>query len=393
MSLVSEVQRGYAVVKIHRQLYLNFYKCCITLSSEISVVWTRQWIQITWLYACTRYTTLLMRIIVFLPDSTYVSCKIILLVLDGLQSLQTICIASMRIYALNGKVLVAGVVFALNIVPFATNLYSTTQFNYSASIVLANNQGCQSVTNISEDLSLLCKHFTLAQGIFSDRGLTQAVSLTTRIAVILADILVLLVTWFKTAQLYKESRQLGIQAPLATLLLRDGTLYFCILLVVNVLQPLVNVVPSLIGLDFAEPYLVTMPPIIVCRFILNLRQVKPAGSSWLSGGQSVNLRFVGNMGEALHFGADEGGEDFETPITPSTDELHDPPLEATDVEELLDVGPECNMVLESAGLMDPGSDEKSFRGECVESGCHTIFDGINEIERDYADRANLEGAW
>ena len=48
------------------------------------------------------------------------------------------------------------------------------------------------------------------------------VSLTARIAVIIGDVLVLLVTWYKTAQSYRESRRLGIKAPLATLMFRDG---------------------------------------------------------------------------------------------------------------------------------------------------------------------------
>ena len=47
-------------------------------------------------------------------------------------------------------------------------------------------------------------------------------SLTTRIAVITADVLVLLVTWSKTAKSYREARRLGISAPLVTLLFRDG---------------------------------------------------------------------------------------------------------------------------------------------------------------------------
>ena len=50
----------------------------------------------------------------------------------------------------------------------------------------------------------------------------DSVSLATRIAVIIGDVLVLGVTWSKTMQLYRESRHLGIKAPLATLLFRDG---------------------------------------------------------------------------------------------------------------------------------------------------------------------------
>ena len=38
----------------------------------------------------------------------------------------------------------------------------------------------------------------------------------------IGDVLVLLVTWSKTAESYREARRLRIRAPLATLLLRDG---------------------------------------------------------------------------------------------------------------------------------------------------------------------------
>lgn len=46
-------------------------------------------------------------------------------------------------------------------------------------------------------------------------------------------------------------------------------------------------------------------PIIVCRFILNLRQVESTESSSASNGQPVSLRFVGNAGELLKSGAEE----------------------------------------------------------------------------------------
>lgn len=52
----------------------------------------------------------------------------------------------------------------------------------------------------------------------------QTVSLVTRIAVIIGDILVLAVTWVKTAESYKEARRLNLRAPLVTMLFRDGEL-------------------------------------------------------------------------------------------------------------------------------------------------------------------------
>ena len=57
--------------------------------------------------------------------------------------------------------------------------------------------------------------------------------------------------------------------------------------------------------------------IIICRFILNLRQVKSPGDSWVSGsGRSLSLRFVGNAGEPLRFGAylEENGVEEGQPV-------------------------------------------------------------------------------
>ena len=49
----------------------------------------------------------------------------------------------------------------------------------------------------------------------------------------------------------------------------------------------------------------SLPPIISCRFILNLRQVQKVVDfdstfEQCSGPKSIDIRFVGNMGQSLH---------------------------------------------------------------------------------------------
>lgn len=39
---------------------------------------------------------------------------------------------------------------------------------------------------------------------------------------IVGDMFVLVVTWMKTAKSYREARRLNIEAPLSTMLIRDG---------------------------------------------------------------------------------------------------------------------------------------------------------------------------
>ncbi|KAI0769544.1 hypothetical protein BC629DRAFT_790526 [Irpex lacteus] len=155
-------------------------------------------------------------------------------------------------------------------------------------------------------------------------------SLISRISVIAADILVLVVTWMKTARSYSEARRLKIETPLSMMLIRDGTLYFVILLMVNVLQVFGQNIPILFSLNITEPFFQNLPPIIVRRFILNLRQIKPAGNSWVSGNQSHGLRIVGNLGESLQFGADEEVDnEIEEDTNPA--EPHDSPKFAAEV--------------------------------------------------------------
>lgn len=52
--------------------------------------------------------------------------------------------------------------------------------------------------------------------------IAATVALCTRSVVIIADIIVILVTWLKTGRAYREARRQKVNAPLSRLLLRDG---------------------------------------------------------------------------------------------------------------------------------------------------------------------------
>lgn len=56
----------------------------------------------------------------------------------------------------------------------------------------------------------------------------NVVSLVSRISVITGDVLVLAVTWTKTARLYREGRRIKMSTPLATLLIRDGAVAYLV---------------------------------------------------------------------------------------------------------------------------------------------------------------------
>ncbi|KAJ3556423.1 hypothetical protein NM688_g2035 [Phlebia brevispora] len=95
--------------------------------------------------------------------------------------------------------------------------------------------------------------------------------MTTRASVIAADAIVLLVTWVKTWHTYKTASRVDVHVPLSYLILRDGTIYFMILLALNVLQILVVGVSVFEKLEPVNSFIVTLTPILISRFILNLR--------------------------------------------------------------------------------------------------------------------------
>ncbi|KAI0086788.1 hypothetical protein BDY19DRAFT_328976 [Irpex rosettiformis] len=248
------------------------YESWITFSQEIGVIWERKWSTMTWVYVLTRYTSVLTSLNTFIPVWS--------LELSG----QPVHISRPR----RDTILVPRIVFCHT---------SVCSFERQGRLVM-DSEACTSITTMSKSLLF---------GVFEHST-----------AVIIADVLILLVTWLKTAKAYYEARQLKIRTPIITLLFRDGTFCFVILLIVNILQVIGNNLQSIHAMQFAQPFSQTLPPIIVCRFILNLRQVQPAGSSWISGSQSASLRFAGNAGELLQFGADEEPEEEDNTVQRSS---------------------------------------------------------------------------
>ncbi|KAI0084482.1 hypothetical protein BDY19DRAFT_909823 [Irpex rosettiformis] len=285
MSSISEIKQEIAANYITVSASVLFiFELCITLSQEFDVIWCHKWTITTWVYAFNRYSIFLLSIFTFVPTWNFESCTTSIRITDVLTVSQFLCAAifsTLRVYALlDGKLLVAGIVFSLSIVPLGTDI-----FKYATDVPawLGDIGGCTATSTKSE-------------------GLNISLSLITRMALVVADALVMIVTWFKTYQLYIEARRLKMPAPLSWLLFRDGMFYFLVLQIVNILE------------------------------VLSVNIVKPPGSSWNSGGQSGSLRFAGNMGEPLQFGVDQENGDQNESIIPA-EELHASAIAETEAEE------------------------------------------------------------
>ncbi|EMD31697.1 hypothetical protein CERSUDRAFT_77971 [Gelatoporia subvermispora B] len=149
-----------------------------------------------------------------------------------------------------------------------------------------------------------------------------AVEISTRVPVIIADIVVLVLTWCKTWATVRMAREHNVKTPLMNLLLRDGTLYFTCLLSLNLL----NIVGKMTNVfTFAVAFSTPLSSIIITHFLLNLRQLAHGSPddascpSFVRDGtpdpihsQTSSLRFgsfVGNMGESLMDGSEDDDRD------------------------------------------------------------------------------------
>ncbi|PSS32229.1 hypothetical protein PHLCEN_2v1998 [Hermanssonia centrifuga] len=169
----------------------------------------------------------------------------------GRCTLYFIIFSALRVFALwDRNIPMTLLVLALNLVPVATDI-----IRYLARFAMISST-------------------TLPASILIELG--------TRIALIVGDALVLAVTWVKTARNLAEGARIGMRTPLSTMLLRDGTIYFA------------------------------LQPILISRFLLNLRQV---GSPEIDSQEAFNSQFsvpgfrvpslasiVGNMGNDLEHG-------------------------------------------------------------------------------------------
>ncbi|KAL1948795.1 hypothetical protein VTO73DRAFT_10601 [Trametes versicolor] len=131
------------------------------------------------------------------------------------------------------------------------------------------------------------------------------------------DATVLVLTWLRTLGVHRESRRLGLHTPLVTLLLRDGTLYFLIIMVIQICGIVSMSAGNVFALWEVWPFFDQVFTVIFsCRFMLDLRGVYLAyavpshpdfdgGKDTLASGHAElsRLRFstsvVGNMGAPL----------------------------------------------------------------------------------------------
>ncbi|PIL23157.1 hypothetical protein GSI_14466 [Ganoderma sinense ZZ0214-1] len=234
---------------------LVFYEYAITFDLELQQIWGRNISGVVVLFALTRYITLLHRILVILSLSSLHSldtCWVITWLQVFISTIVIIvlsAIAAIRVYALwnrDWRLLV--VLLLAGLFPAATNLY----FRSATAVFIAPSKffTCQSVPTATAAATY------------------KNLSIATRVVSIFVDGLVVVFTWIKTHRVYVLTRKLAFRTNYSALLLRDGTLYFLAVVILNVTA---IVYVTNIGSNLLNDIIVTLTSILMSRFLLNLR--------------------------------------------------------------------------------------------------------------------------
>ncbi|KAJ3545074.1 hypothetical protein NM688_g5670 [Phlebia brevispora] len=243
------------------------YEYMITIRYEHEFVWKRKWNAATFLFLVNRYVLLLEIVVQTLPFTPnpfwprFPPCAF---------------------FALMGRAYaVAAFVFLLAMVEVALSLWQDSQ---------------------------IAHHYVNDPVLGSSCFYSFLVSPSEVFHAIAADIVVIVITWWKTYRHVKEASAVGINVGFSATLLQYGTLYFVVFCIVNLIEGLILLIPSFQTADPIDSILNVLPNLVLGRFLINLRQVDspgPSEASRFSRFSVPNFRMpslpniVGNLGETL----------------------------------------------------------------------------------------------
>jgi len=254
------------------------YDTLLTFSREIDCIWKRKSGAVTLLFISQRYCMMFLTILRMIVPTEMTACKAwnYMQFISALLSAFGVGIfATLRTWAICGRFnMLVILVFLCNMIDPAMNIYN---FSRPKLFRVDPVRGCMMGIVVSPH--------------------DQYLPTVTRVSAIVADLLVLVITWWKTADVWKASKQMKQFKPkLSMLLLRDGTIYFVALFLLNFVTLLLDVLArvnvDLKGSSYFSYVTEAFGPALVARFLLDLRstaEISPPDHS----GEMTTINFAG----------------------------------------------------------------------------------------------------
>ncbi|KAI0754063.1 hypothetical protein C8Q80DRAFT_1265773 [Daedaleopsis nitida] len=265
---------------------LVIYEYIITFGREVELFWHGRFTGAAALFYFNRYLNVVSNFYGLMQNvqtRDAVDCFVVLQNCPGiavsskvfsvLQYFPYAVFSGLRAFALTRNIPLATFIFLLSSVPIGIN-YAHFAFNYTG---YNTPTGCLSTDDVSSELS---KYVVLAcmsrAALMCEDLIRSSVTIASRTCLIAADILLIYVTWFN---MY---RRIGVRHPITknrfmSVLLKDGSIYFIVLAVLNSL----HLTLSLLSIEystaskasyvtqFSDP----LTTILVSRFLLHLQAV------------------------------------------------------------------------------------------------------------------------
>ncbi|GJE85115.1 hypothetical protein PsYK624_011920 [Phanerochaete sordida] len=285
-----------------------FWDLIITSGDEIDHIWRRRFSGATVLFVLNRYATLIKTIVGYLtlfttsPTDVYNLFDIIALFVFA-------AFSAFRIWAIWGRELRPFlIVLPFCLVTPVLNLYRVTQASSTFDTSLPPPfGGCGTDVGLPLGEYIMCVTSQLRASsclMLSQVDIVRSVAIAT-------DALVLVMTWIKTHTIYKAVRRVKVDTGLSQLLIRDGTLYFGVLLLFNIVDLIINHTSA--AFNPVNYFNDVVNSILISRFMLNLRAVNSnpydrALGSTPSGPGTLHSHIFGDLGGPLTFASTDSSD-------------------------------------------------------------------------------------
>jgi len=143
-------------------------------------------------------------------------------------------------------------------------------------------------------------------------GLARRLEFVARLSAITSDVIVIATTWYYNGSAYRKAWKLNSGANLGTLVLRDGTLYFLCILLINTLQTYLETSrpsPPVTG-SYSVVLLVLIPSVLISRFLLNLREVSSGASDGFEESEDMDTIAWASDLSSLQAASTSGGHHY-----------------------------------------------------------------------------------
>ncbi|RDX40556.1 hypothetical protein OH76DRAFT_1490192 [Lentinus brumalis] len=242
---------------------LYIHDCFVTLEREVACFWTAKRTGASFLFFANRWIsmanyvmTLAALVVPFSSDKAMYAGEILQLVPGAVFS-------ALRAFVLSRSKLLGALVLALSLVPVGANLVA---YSYQLSGAKLPPFGCVRTDDTTAEVSLRRR---------------SAVTVISRVPLIVADMLLIYITWTKlnARSSLRDIQQLGKRRSLSEILFRDGTIYFIVLFILNILH-LVFAVTALAveenGTSYVTVFTAPLTAILISRFLLDLQHADQA---------------------------------------------------------------------------------------------------------------------